>query len=177
MVVQSWDTAYSADPRADYSVCTTWGFRDGKWSLLDLFRDRLDYPDLLRKTRGLADHWSADKVLIEKAGSGRSLLQDCFRADRRRFRAITPCQDKEIRFAQACAPIEAGTLLLPREAPWLAAFRRELQSFPRGRHDDQVDSVSQFINWSSSDDGFWRALPNDHPLKIARRQRRNIRRR
>jgi hypothetical protein len=30
---------------------------------------------------------------------------------------------------------------------WLGEFLTELLSFPNGRHDDQVDSVSQFLRW------------------------------
>jgi hypothetical protein len=47
------------------------------------------------------------------------------------------------------AKIEAGHVLLPQEAAWLDAFLLELLAFPNGRHDDQVDSVSQFLMWSS----------------------------
>jgi predicted phage terminase large subunit-like protein len=36
---------------------------------------------------------------------------------------------------------------LPNSAPWLGEFLTELLSFPNGRHDDQVDSVSQFLRW------------------------------
>jgi hypothetical protein len=35
----------------------------------------------------------------------------------------------------------------PKDAPWLADFLTELLSFPAGLHDDQVDSVSQFLHW------------------------------
>ena len=38
--------------------------------------------------------------------------------------------------------------MLPKEAPWLATFLEELLAFPRGRHDDQVDSVSQYLKWA-----------------------------
>jgi hypothetical protein len=40
-------------------------------------------------------------------------------------------------------PIEAGAVLLPSRAAWLDEFRRELLEFPNGRHDDQVDALSQ----------------------------------
>ena len=36
-------------------------------------------------------------------------------------------------------------------APWLGEFLTELLSFPNGRHDDQVDSVSQFLRWLQND--------------------------
>ena len=46
------------------------------------------------------------------------------------------------------AKIEAGQVFLPKDAPWLGDFLDELLAFPNGRHDDQVDSVSQFLNWA-----------------------------
>ena len=46
--------------------------------------------------------------------------------------------------------IEAGRVLLPAEAPWLDAFQEELLRFPQARHDDQVDSLSQFLAWATS---------------------------
>jgi len=148
-VVQSWDTGMSADPKSDYSVCTTWGFREDKWYLLAVFRDRLDYPDLRKTVLRLAEDWSPDKVLIEKAATGIPLLHDHFHTNRALFRAISPVEDKEIRFNAACAPVEDGRVVLPRAAPWLAAFKKELLGFPRTRHDDQADSFSQFLNWAT----------------------------
>ncbi len=175
LIVQSWDTVGSEDPRSDFSVCTTWGFRDRKWWLLDVFRAQLEYPALKRKVLALADEWEADRVLIEDAASGKPLLQECRDENPGRFQGIKPLLEKEIRFNTACAPVEAGEVLLPRDAPWLAGFRRELQSFPRGSRKDQADSFSQFLNWSRKN-GFWRALGREHPLKVERRERMEMRR-
>jgi phage terminase large subunit-like protein len=36
---------------------------------------------------------------------------------------------------------------LPREAGWLPELKREMMGFPHLVHDDQVDSVSQFLLW------------------------------
>jgi predicted phage terminase large subunit-like protein len=41
-----------------------------------------------------------------------------------------------------CARIEAGHVYLPENADWLGALLHELRAFPRGRYDDQVDSLS-----------------------------------
>jgi hypothetical protein len=46
------------------------------------------------------------------------------------------------------ARFEAGQVYLSEQAPWLATFLHELLAFPKGRYDDQVDSVSQFLNWA-----------------------------
>ncbi len=170
LVAQSWDTGMSAAPRSDYSVCTTWGFRENAWYLLDVWRGQLDYPDLKTRTLALVDRWDPDRVLIEDAATGKPLFDELFWDDRRRYQLIRPDKDKETRFQSACAPVEEGKVILPKEAEWLSAFKRELQSFPRGRYDDQVDSFSQFLNWSKGS-GFYRALDRDHPIRIARRER------
>ncbi|PPB81353.1 putative phage terminase large subunit-like protein [Albidovulum inexpectatum] len=175
LIVQSWDTGMSADPRSDWSVCTTWGYLHPHWHLLDLWRGQLDYPDLRARVMALDRQWAPEKILIEDAATGKPLLDELARAGRdRRFVAIRPDQNKETRFSAACAPVQEGKVMLPREAPWLPAFRHELQAFPRGRNDDQVDSFSQFLNWSRTR-GFLRALRPEHPLK--ERRRRDIRRR
>jgi phage terminase large subunit-like protein len=51
------------------------------------------------------------------------------------------------------AVIEAGYVLLPERASWLDDFRDEMLAFPYGRHDDQVDSVSQFLAWAERRQG------------------------
>ena len=51
--------------------------------------------------------------------------------------------------AAQSAKIEAGHLHLPNEAEWLDSFHLEMLAFPQGRHDDQIDSVSQFLNWAA----------------------------
>jgi predicted phage terminase large subunit-like protein len=174
-VVQSWDTGMTAAPTSDYSVCTTWGFNQhNKWLLLDVFRERLDYPDLKRAVIRLRHQWQADKVLLEDANSGKSLHQEL-----RRVGPFTPLmclarEDKETRLISTLGEVEAGRFLLPREASWLDAFRSELRAFPSARHDDQVDSFSQFVryqllNWK------WvltRYDQNGRPDRIIRRRSR-----
>ena len=48
------------------------------------------------------------------------------------------------------AKIEAGHVHLPREADWLDNFLLEILGIPQAKHDDQVDSVSQFLKWVST---------------------------
>ena len=52
--------------------------------------------------------------------------------------------------AAQSAKIEAGHVYLPADAPWLADFVAEVLGFPYARHDDQIDSLSQFLSWASS---------------------------
>ena len=120
--------------------------------LLDVFRARLQYPDLRRKVASLAAKHGARTILIENAGPGMALLQDLLRdLPRGMTRPIgrKPEGNKADRMVAQSAKIEAGYVHLPREADWLDTFLLELLAFPSGRHDDQVDSVSQFLKWSS----------------------------
>ena len=148
-VVQSWDTGMSAAPTSDFSVCTTWGFHreQYKWYLFDVFRQRLDFPDLKRAVVRLQHQWKADAVLIEDAGSGKSLWQELRASGPFRPVMIKPVSSKEERFTGCLAEVEARNLLLPVDASWLADFRSELKAFPNGRHDDQADSFSQFVGY------------------------------
>ena len=55
-------------------------------------------------------------------------------------------RDKQSRLISQIDLFEGGSVLLPKDAPWLDAFVSELLSFP-GRHDDQVDALSQGLAW------------------------------
>ena len=68
-----------------------------------------------------------------------------------------PRYDKQARLLAHSARFEAGDVLLPREAPWLAPYISELLAFPHGRHDDQVDSTSQALDY------LWRRLSSVTP--------------
>src|SRR5437879_11629831 len=60
---------------------------------------------------------------------------------------IKPDRDKLSRLISQIDLFEGGSILLPKDAPWLDALVSELLSFP-GRHDDQVDALSQGLAWA-----------------------------
>jgi predicted phage terminase large subunit-like protein len=151
-IIQSWDIAMTADSKNDWSVCTTWYLINDDYYLVDVFRARLEYPDLRRKIVSIAKKHRANVILIENIGPGMALLQDLHR-DRPQGipRPIgqNPEGSKLDRMTVQSAKIEAGHVFIPQEAEWLGTFLLELLAFPNGKHDDQVDSVSQFLNWAS----------------------------
>ena len=146
-VTQSWDTASKKSELNDYSVCMTVLRRGSDHYLIDIFRERLEYPDLKRAVVRLADHFRADAVLIEDKGSGTSLIQDLQEEGIVRPIGILPEGDKESRMYARTAMLEAGYVWLPEAAAWLDDFRTEVLQFPTGRHDDQIDSLSQYLGW------------------------------
>jgi predicted phage terminase large subunit-like protein len=152
LIIQSWDVANKQGEENDYSVCTTWLIDENKYYLIDVLRGRFDFPTLRRKVAEQAKLHKASQVLIEDAGFGTALIQDLKTADSSVI-AVIPEYDKKIRMAIQAGKFENGQVLLPKEAPWLADLEEELFAFPSGRHDDQVDSISQALAYESP--SFW----------------------
>lgn len=149
-VIQSWDIATSTRDVADYSVCVTVAKQGRRLFVVDVFRDRLNYPNLKRKVVDLARDHGTQSLLIEKAGPGDPLVQELRTSPEAGCPTpigIPPSGDKLVRMEAASSMIEGGDVFLPSDAPWLAGFLNELLAFPNGRHDDQVDAFSQLLNW------------------------------
>lgn len=146
-IVQSWDTAIKAGANHDASVCATWAEAVSGYYLLDMAVMRLEYPALKQAIVRLAERFRPHVVLLEDAGSGQSLLQDLRRESQLPLIGVRPHLDKVTRLAAVSALVESGRVWLPRRAAWLADFESELYSFPAGKHDDQVDAFSQYLNW------------------------------
>jgi predicted phage terminase large subunit-like protein len=146
-VVQSWDTANKATELSDFSVCTTWGVRGKDLFLLGLFRRRLEYPALKRAVREQQSLFGANEVLIEDKASGTQLIQELIADGCHGVTRYQPTCDKIMRLNAQTAMIENGFVHIPETAPWLDEYLHELTVFPKGKHDDQVDSTAQFLDW------------------------------
>lgn len=143
--VQSWDTAFKKNQENDYSVCTTWLVSVNAYYLIDLWKGRVEFPELKRKVVELYELQKANEILIEDKASGQSLLQELQRNTRLPIKAIKVDQDKIARVHSVSPLIEAGRVALPTNKHWLKDFTDEMEEFPNGEFDDVVDSVSQFL--------------------------------
>jgi predicted phage terminase large subunit-like protein len=146
-VIISWDTAMKNREVNDYSVgiVALWRFSEQRAYILDIIREHLDFPSL-RQTIIVESAKHRATNLIEDAASGTVLLQDLPQNVRRI--QMRPFGDKFTRFQSASVKIQAGGVYLPARARWLEAFKREVLTFPDGRNDDQVDALSQLVNWA-----------------------------
>lgn len=149
-LVMSVDTASKLAEHNDYSVCSVWRVVGGRYYLEYVWRKRVDYPSLKRAVTGFADILKPDILLIEDKASGTGLIQDLqAEAERLPVIAYEPQGDKETRMRIQASKIEAGLVYLPREADWLGDFEQEVRQFPGGKHDDQIDSMSQMLDHMS----------------------------
>jgi predicted phage terminase large subunit-like protein len=146
-IIQSWDIGQKADQIHDPSVCTTWGIKGSDAYLMHVLRVRQEYPDLKRTVIAMQLEYGANHVLIEDKVSGTGLIQDLRRDGLWQAKGVVPKGDKIHRIQLHSARIESGKVWLPQAAPWLPDYLHELEMFPKGRHDDQVDSTSQALQF------------------------------
>ena len=132
---------------SDYSVCTTWGITsDHKIVLLDVFREKLEFPELKKRFEELAEEFNPTYIAVEDKMSGTALYQELWNEGIMNIHPIVPKADKEIRIAVHAPKFEQGRVYLPKQAKWLDAYVYELTTFPGAKYDDQVDSTSHGLD-------------------------------
>ncbi|MHA6724189.1 phage terminase large subunit [Sphingomonas sp. RS2018] len=147
-VAQSWDTAVKATVRSDWSVGITARFYQGRWYILDVFRERVEFSDLYAAVRASCTKYKVEHLLIEDASSGAQLIERLRREmgpNDPYAVAVTPTGEKVARFEAQASRIKDGQVVLPRTAPWLHEFLAEVTRFPGGGKDDQADALAQLL--------------------------------
>lgn len=139
------DSAFKDDVAADYSVIATWGMTENELWLLDVWRQRVQYPDLLTAIKDQYAKWQAwdVEVWIENKASGQSAIQSLRRSTLIPVQEYEPGQQNKVSRAQdATRFFRAGRIRIPLSAPWVADWVAEHLRFPAGDNDDQVDTTS-----------------------------------
>jgi predicted phage terminase large subunit-like protein len=145
------DTAGTEEPSGnddpDWTVISTWAFTPtGDMVLLDVVRQRVDttqhetlYDDVHRRWRCM--------VYVEKGMFGTNLIQGL----KRQGRPVAPVSADRNKYSRARAlqakyalhaVYHAEPRMVPEAAVWLPAWEAEVLNFPKGKHDDQVDTGS-----------------------------------
>ena len=169
-ILQSYDTAFTASTQNDPTACSVWGlfFWEGVYNVMviDSWHDYLEYPDLRAR---VIKEWTAkyagdktdptnkarspDLCLIEKKGSGQSLLQDLAQA-KIVVAEYNPGNADKISRAHMITPLlDAGLVWIPEGKrgdtwpTWADPMMKELSRFPKTEHDDYADSVTQALRY------------------------------
>jgi predicted phage terminase large subunit-like protein len=167
-VLQSWDTAFEKNTRADYSACTTWGVfymnedeNDPHIILLNSFKERMEWIELKKTAFQHYKEWEPDTILIEKKASGAPLIYE-FRAMGIPAQEFSPGkgQDKISRLNAVSDLIASGKVWVP-ETRWAEELVDEIASFPSGEHDDLVDATTLALMRFRK--GGFIKLPTDEP--------------
>jgi predicted phage terminase large subunit-like protein len=155
-LIQSYDTAFLKNERADFTAITTWGvfYPEGKINdelysgeeahliLLDCIKERFDFPELKREAMRLYEHWEPDTVIIETKASGIPLTQELRRLGIP-INTYSPNrgQDKIARLNSVSPIFQDGKIWVP-DNRWAEELMEEVTDFPNGEHDDLVDATT-----------------------------------
>lgn len=150
--LMSFDCAFEAKQTADYSAMTLWGVwtndEDGEDHviLLDAWRGKLEFPELKAKALELYKEHEPDSIIIEKKASGAPLIFEMRRMGIP-VQEFTPSRgnDKIVRLNAISDIFASGRVWAP-DRRWAEDVIEEVASFPNGRNDDFVDTVSQALN-------------------------------
>lgn len=145
-VVQSWDSASCNSENSDYSVCTTWYLKDDNFYLVDLFKEKCNFTELKQAAHSCWLKHKPDLVLIEGKSSGLALIDEMLEQGMPVIK-VTPHEDKTTRLMHVLCYFENRKVIFCKGSYNYIELQNELLQFPQGAHDDQVDSITQFLLW------------------------------
>ena len=170
-ILQTWDTAFEKNNRADYSAGTTWGIFNNDEDngqpniiLLDTYKKRVEWVDLKKDVLEQYRRWEPDGMLIEKKATGAPLIYE-LRSMGIPVQEYTPSKgnDKIARLNSVSDIIASGKVWVP-QTRWAEVLVDEIAAFPSGEHDDLVDATTLALMRFRAG-GFLR-LPSDEPEEI-----------
>ena len=153
-IIQSWDTAFMKNQRADYSACTTWGVfykedDEGMVSpfviMLDAYKERLEFPDLKKRAMEKYQAYKPDAFIVEAKAAGMPLIFE-LRAMGIPVQEYTPSRGNDkISRVNAVSDLFASGVIYAPATRWAEEVIEEFAGFPNMEHDDLVDSTTQAL--------------------------------
>jgi len=149
-VIASWDLAFSGEAHNDFVAGQVWGRRGSDYFLLDSVQGHLTFTETCDAVLRMAAHWpQLSKVLVEKTANGAALIDQL--NGRLPLVPVIPRGSKEVR-AIACQPLFDNGCVKACVSALTPSLRAELDEFPSGAHDDQVDAMTQaLLNFKPND--------------------------
>lgn len=156
----SWDTAQSVKDGASYSSCVVGEITNNyKLFIREVYKGRLDFPDLVLKMEEMANKYAhkLEFIIVESKSSGLSVIQQLEKLASPnvagKLKPFNPQGDKIDRAYKASAWCGNGSVILPphdETFPWLHDFEEEIFNFPQSEFKDQTDAFTQLIIFSSN---------------------------
>lgn len=143
----SWDTAVKTGSDNSYTVCLVIARDARRHYVVDVLRARVDPVQMRDAALGLIKAYKPSKILIEDASSGTGLAS--MLAERGHQTELRPTggRGKEERLESQLHMFAQHLVLIKRNQPWTVELESELMRFPFGKHNDQVDALTQYLAW------------------------------
>jgi predicted phage terminase large subunit-like protein len=143
----SWDCAFKGTEDSNYVVGQAWVRIMGNFYLVHQVRDRMTFSATKKAIRACSAKYDRiRRILIEDKANGPAVIDD-LKATVPGMYPVEPEGGKEARAAVTEPIWESGNIYVPARAPWVEDFMQECAEFPRGSYDDQVDAMTQAINY------------------------------
>ncbi|WNN95203.1 terminase [Microbacterium phage Tinyman4] len=168
LVIQSWDLTFGniqngvkkKASSGDYVAGHVWVCLGGtKWILVDRVHGRFTFTETVNQVQLMTARWpQTSRVYVEKAANGTALL-NTLRKRAALIKPVTAQGSKEVR-ALAIQPVvdEGNVAILDSVIEAVDAEKRsgllmlqEFRDFPFGKHDDDVDAMTQAIGQARAD--------------------------
>lgn len=157
LVIQSWDLTFGAIGQSkgrvtsgDYVAGHVYAVLGTKWVLVDRVHARLTFTETVREVLKMSARWpQTSRIYVEKAANGTALL-DTLRKRAALIRPVSPNGSKEVRALAIQPTVDAGNVAV-LDTVYDERMFQEIRDFPFGKHDDDVDAMTQAINNGKAD--------------------------
>ncbi len=145
-VAASWDCTFKDKSTSDWVVGQVWGVYGTYRYLLEQVRARMNFMESAMAIMAMHDKWRPNISMVELAANGDAIVQS--------LQALVPAivgievrgKGSKVARARAVSPIiQSGQAFLPRGVKFSEELVEECAGFPLGKHDDQVDAMSQAL--------------------------------
>ncbi len=144
--VMSVDAAFKDGEDNDFVAIQVWGKTGADIYLIDAVKKHLNLPDTMREITRLRSLYPMCKTtLIEDKANGSAII-NIMRKMMTGIIAVEPKGGKMSRVNAIIGTIESGNVYLPKNKPFTGDFVESCAAFPNGKHDDDVDAMSQGLN-------------------------------
>lgn len=160
-IITAVDTAHSKKKDSDFSALTSWAIFDHEVDgetvpcaiMIAAMRERLEYPELKMFLLGHHREYRPDMMKIEAKAAGMPLIQELGRMGLPvlSFVPTSATGDKVRRLREVTDLFKAGRIFYP-DREWAREVIEEIASFPKGEHDDFVDTVSMALGFMKDGD-------------------------
>jgi predicted phage terminase large subunit-like protein len=141
--IQAVDTAVKIGQENDNTAIATMSYERGRIQIHDVWKGKVEYPDLKKQIKLMADRYSPSIIGIEDKASGQQILQEMKSLPLLPLKANV---DKKTRAQAFAEMLSTGRVYVPKDAPWLDDLLLEMKAFPSGKHDDMIDAIAHGCN-------------------------------
>ena len=145
---QVWDPKGMKEGGGSYVCGQVWGRLGANLYLVDQWRTQKGMLATMEQIKAWrAKYPTARRIYVEAAADGPGIIQT-LRQSITGMIPITPQGSKVARAVAAQPTIEGGNVYIPTPDlnPWVRTFLAEVEAFPTGKLNDQIDTTAHAIN-------------------------------